>query len=432
MKRAYNKAFKAPVDTDVQEWRDTKKINFIAIFISKLNNLTNAEATFSLKSDSKLTEKLKVLCQDLEEKRGKITRHMLGDGDYYIFPATNSRGEIYHSFLTQQQVRIQKMDGDEIREATGIIDWVVDNNNRVFLLLRHHSLDDNGTLVVSYSVVNEDGKGVSYPDWDYLNGRAYSFANAKHIGFGRYKSPQDDRGLSPVYGVPLNFGCAEIEKKIFNDLKLIEDEFKNGKSKVFTDPRNLLKDDETKGYKFDENIIPIQSRAGQNGPQVEIFNPTLRYSEHYSKLVTDMTLYEREVGTSKGILTENETSYTATATAVKRANSDTIAKIDDIRTAIDAGNQMTLEADAVFLNISRDLWSYSSDWYDPFEDPDIQWQRLMDAKSSGAAEDADLVKWMFPNLSDDEVTEKVQRIKASEKGDTDAALDRIFSGENDT
>ena len=64
---------------------------------------------------------------------------------------------------------------------------------------------------------------------------------------------------------------------------------------------------------------------------------------------------ERQVGTSKGILTDIETAYTATATAVKRANSDTMALIDKIHNAIDIGNEMTLKADGVFLNISPDL-----------------------------------------------------------------------------
>lgn len=118
---------------------------------------------------------------------------------------------------------------------------------------------------------------------------------------------------------------------------------------------------------------------------------------------------ERQVGTSKGILTDIETAYTATATAVKRANSDTMALIDKIHNAIDIGNEMTLKADGVFLNISPDLWQYKSDYYDPFEDPAEQWNRLKEASRLGAAESADLVKWMFPNMSDDDIRKRLQR-----------------------
>lgn len=428
IKQAYNKAFKEPLATQVQDWRNISVINFLAIFVSKLNNLVNIEATFDVKSDSTQAERLKTLCKDLESKRFDITGGMLADGNYYVFPATNGKGELIHSYLTSDQVRILNADGDDITEAYGIIDWYTDSNNKDYFLLRHHELDNNGTLVISYSVVDKTFTPASLEKWEQYKNETYKFVGANHIGFGWYKSPSDNRGLSPIYGVPLNFGCEEIENKIFTDLKLIDDEFKNGKSVIFTDPRNVLQDKETKGYKIAENIIPIQQRAGQSGANIDIFNPTLRYSEHYSKLVGDMALYERQVGTSKGILTDNETSYTATATAVKRANSDTLALIDKIRNAIDEGNKMTLQADAVFLNVSADLWAYVSDWYDPFEEPDTQWQRLIEAKNNGAAETSDLVRWMFPKMTADEIDEKIERIKADEMANADEAVERILSG----
>ncbi len=427
---AYNKAFKSPMKTQAQQWQDITKINFLDIFVTKLSNLVNTEATFDIESDSGLVERLKTLCKSLESRRSHITEHMLGDGDFYIFPAHNTRGEIVHTYLTQQQVRIVAMDGEEIIEACGLIDWLVDNNNRVFYLLRRHKLTPDGTLVITYQSVNDQGKHTSVAQWDYIDGHEFRYGNAKHIGFGRYKSPASSRGLSPIYGVPLNFGCDEIEKRIFEDLKQIDDEFRLGKSKIFTDPRNLLKDEEKKEYKLAENIIPVKSRSGQqSGPNIDIFNPTLRHSEHYAKLVSDMAMLEKEIGTSKGILTDNETAYTATATAVKRANKDTIALINQIRAALDAGNEMTLRADAVYLNVAQDLWSYRSDWYDPFEDPDEQWRRLVEAKNNGAADATDLIKWQWPNLDEDEVMEKIERIKEEAQSEANSALDRMFAGE---
>lgn len=426
IKQAYNKAFK-PIEDTVQSWRDTGKINLLDIFVGKLNNLANTEATFEVISDSTQAEPLKKLCKDIEDKRFNITAEMLATGDYYIFPATNSKGEIIHSYLTQQQVRILDMDGESITEAYGIIDWYIDKSNKVYYLLRHHKLDLNGTLNISYSVMSDNGKKTTLDRWADLDGREYSFINANHIGFGRYKSPIDSRGKSPVYGVPLNYGCGEIEQRIFNDYKLIEDEFTNGKSVIFTDPRNLMKDEERKQYRIADNIIPIQSRAGQTGSNIDIFNPELRWTPHYSKLVEDMAIYERQVGTSKGILTDNETAYTATATAVKRANSDTMSLIDKIHNSVDVGNEMTLKADSVFLNISPELWQYKSDYYDPFEDPAEQWQRLIEAKQNNVAESADLVKWLFPNMSDDEIQEKLQRIDESIQSDTASAIERAMN-----
>lgn len=429
LKTAYNKVFKEPPKTHVQNWKEIIKTNLLDVFVTKLNNLTNYQATFEVMSDSTQTDKLKDLAKDIQDKRYSITAPMLADGDYFVFPATDSKGNIYHSYLTQDRVRIIQKDGEQVKKAYGIIDWYVDDNNKTYLLLRNHELDNVGALTVSYSVVDDNNRPTSLYKWDYLKDKTTRFENANHIGFGWYHSPQNDRGLSPVYGVPLNFGCAEIEARIFEDLRQIDEEFKNGKSVIFTDPRNLLPDEQKKGYKIADNVIPIQQRAGQTGGYIDIFNPTLRYSEYYSKLVGDFALYEKQVGTSKGILTDNETMNTATATAVKRSNADTIALIDKIRTAIDKGNKMTLEADAVFLNIPLDLWEYQSDWFDPFEDSSEQWKQLLEAKNAGAITTKRLTKWIYPTMTDEEAEQEIADIKAETQIDTDEAINRILQGQ---
>lgn len=429
LKIAYNKAFKEPVKTAVQDWREDIRINLLDIFVTKINNLVNYQATFEIESDSIQTERLKDLCKDIQKNRYEITAPMLADGDYFIFPATNSKGEIYHSYLTQDRVRIIEKDGEKVKKAYGIIDWYIDENNKTYFLLRHHELDNVGELSVSYSVVDDNNRPASLPQWEKFVDMNTKFANANHIGFGWYHSPQNSRGISPIYGVPLNFGCSEIEAKIFEDLRQIDEEFKNGKSVIFTDPRNLLPDEQKKGYKIADNIIPIQQRAGATGGYIDIFNPNLRYSEYYSKLVGDFALYEKQVGTSKGILTDNQATETATATAVKRANADTITLIDKIRTAIDSGNKMTLEADAVFLNVSPDLWQYQSDWFDPFEDAREQWKELLEAHNAGAITTKRLTKWIYPSMTDEEAEQEILETKSQTQINTDEAINRILQGQ---
>lgn len=431
LKDAYTNAKKDPVTDNVQEWRDITRINLLDIFVKKLNNLCNTEATFDVVSDSTRSERLKTLAKDVESKRYKITSYMLADGDFWVFPAVNRHGEVIHTYLTQEQVRIIEIEHENITEVQGVIDWATDNHNKVYFLNRNHRLEDDGTLYIEYSVTNDLYEKAYYEPWSELDGRVYSFTNANHIGVGRYKSPTDSRGLSPVYGVPLNFGCRQVEDKIFADLVQIDKEFKNGESKIFADPTILRKGREKHGeesWNIPEYVFPINKRAGETGSAIDIFNPALRFSEHYSKLVADFALYEKQIGTSKGILTDNETTETATATAVKRANADTLALLGNIRQAIDNGNEMTLQADAVFLNVPFDLWTYTSDWYDPFEDPAEQWKRLVEAKDAGVAENIDLARWLFPNLSQEELNEKLARIQEQGQIDTDSALEKILGG----
>lgn len=430
MKTAYNSVFKHPIKTKGQEVTDTEHINIPDIVIGKLNNLALTEATFTLETDSKLVEPLVKLCSDLEDKKYTINYSMLSRGDCFVFPSTDSKGNLYHSYLGQDRVRILNVDGEQITKACGVLDVYTDKNKKTFYLLRTHELLSNGTLQIDYSTVDTNNNHTYVERWADLDGQIYQFINANHIGFGRYKSPIDSRGLSPVYGVPINFGCSEIERDIFKDLELIRTEFNNAKSKIFADV-NILQKGKDKfdkdEYKIPENVFPIMQRAGEK-TNIDIFNPNIRYSEHYSNLVKDFALYEKQIGTSKGILTDNETVNAATATAVKRANSDTLALISKIQQSIDIGNEMTLQADGVFLNISNDLWKYTPDYYDPFEDPAEQFDRLITAKGVGAVEIDDIIKWLFPTLDDEQIEEKKQRLSESNKLDTENALNNILNG----
>ena len=427
LKTAYNKVFKEPPKTRVQDWKEIIKTNLLDIFVTKLNNLINYQATFEVVSDSTQANELKELAKDLQYKRYDITAPMTAEGNYFVFLATDEKGKRYHRTLNKDEVKFIDMDGQNIKEAIAIINHITLSNDKTYLRLRRHKLDNSGTLYVTCYTTDENYRPAYYEPWGEEN--SYKFENANHIGFGWYRSPQNDRGLSPIYGVPLNFGCAEIEARIFEDLRQIDEEFKNGKSVIFTDPRNLLPDEQKKGYKIADNVIPIQQRAGQTGGYIDIFNPELRFTPQYSKLVSDFALYEKQVGTSKGILTDNETMNTATATAVKRSNADTIALIDKIRTAIDKGNKMTLEADAVFLNIPLDLWEYQSDWFDPFEDSTEQWKQLLEAKNAGAITTKRLINWISPTMTDEEAEQEIADIKTETQIDTDEAINRILQGQ---
>ena len=135
------------------------------------------------------------------------------------------------------------------------------------------------------------------------------------------------------------------------------------------------------------------------------------------------------MGTDRGFLTPFDDGKATTATEIRRANSSTIALLDKIHTAIKKGVEMTLKADAVFLNIADDLWSVTFDFYDSFEDADKQYERLANAVDRGTAEKSDEMQWLFPNLTEEERQEKLARIKEENQVNTDMALERILQGQ---
>jgi hypothetical protein len=104
------------------------------------------------------------------------------------------------------------------------------------------------------------------------------------------------------------------------------------------------------------------------------------------------------------------------------------ALIDKIHTSIRNGVESTLKADAIFLNIAEDLYSLKFDFYDAFEDTDKQYERLVSAVDRGTAEKSDEIKWLFPNLSQEEIDEKLARISAEKQINTESALESIIGG----
>lgn len=443
IKSAYNTAFKNLPGGNVQAFSDTSRINFLAIFTSKLNNLSNIESTYEIEGDSTRVEPLKRLCSDLEAKRFDITEKMLGEGDYWVFPSHNSIGELYHRYVACDKVRILNMDGEDITEIVGIIDEYVSNNGETFFLKRHHTLDGD-VLFIKIEVTNERNEPVYFAEWQSLEGE-YQFIGAHNIGVGRFKSPVSGRGKEPVYGVPLNFGCGEIESKIFEDLAIIEKEFKNAESKIFADPLIMRKAKEkrttptidkkypesvevSERWSIPENVFPIDTRGGTASAHIDIFSPEIRYSQYRDKLIDDMKQYEQQVGTDRGFLTPFENGTSATATEIRRSNASTIAMVDRIHTAQKNGVESTLNADAIFLNIPGELYTVKYDFYDAFEDVDKQYERISSAVDRGILEKDDELQWLFPEMTPEERAEKLSRISQEAKSDSEQTIERILNG----
>ena len=420
LKEAYNRAFRDPPGGDEQDYRDTINYNFLAVFTSKLNNLVNIEATFDIETDSTVVEPLNELITDLEDKRFEITSEMLAIGDYWVFPATDKSGKLYHRYIPQSDVRILDMDGEKLTSVIGVIDKYIGSDSKIYFLVRKHTLSGN-TLTVETYTTNTSYQKDYFEQWAEFES-TYTFSNVDNIGVGRFKSPTSSRGKSPIYGVPLNFGCLDIESKIFNDISMIEQEFKNAKSLLFADPLILNKSVKTYinskgqkttegGWNIPENLFPIDTRGGQSGANIDIFSPAIRYTELGQKLLDDMHRYEQAVGTDRGFLTPFEVGSATTATEIKRSNASTIALIDKIHNALKTGIESTIKADALFLNISDDLYSIQLDWFDVFADETAAYNRIREAVQDGVAEKSDQMQWLFPNLSSDELDEKLARIQ---------------------
>jgi hypothetical protein len=417
------------VEVKVQKWEDVREYNPLAIANTKLTSLVCDEATVELQTDSTLVEPLKSLAENLEAKRYEICAMMNGKGGCFVTMATGEDDEPYHRIIAPADVSVWRMVADKMYEVAMVIDKKI-VKHREYRLIRHHILDENGTLYVYYYTTDKSGNEEYLAEWEHYKNDNVAYYNARNIGVAYFRSPQDSRGLSQ-WGVPLNFGCEEVENEIKVARKDLDEEMHLMKAKLFADKSITLATRTEEGARYDlpEGIYTIQKRHGIDGTLIDEFAPSTRYNDYKQKLIDAKADWEDMVGLDRGFLTEAEHTAGATATEIRTANTKTRSFVKKIQSAMFDGIKATLEADAVFLNIPLDLYTVMVDWFDAFLDEEAQYQRLANAVDRGVLEKEDELRWLYPNMTDEEIDDKLARISAQAQTNTDQALERILAGQ---
>ena len=413
----------------VQDWENITEYNPLAIANTKLTSLVCDEATVELQTDSTLVQPLIPLAENLEAKRYEICAMMNGKGGCFVTMATGEDDEPYHRIIAPADVSVYRMVADKMYEVAMVIDKKI-VKHREYRLIRHHILDENGTLYVYYYTTDKSGNEEYLAEWEHYKNDNVAYYNANNIGVAYYKSPQDSRGLSQ-WGVPLNFGCEEVEAKLKKASKDYDEEADLMKAKTFADESIVRKITTKDGERFDlpEGIYTIRKKAGVDGTLIDSFSPPTRLADYKQKLIDAKADWEDMVGLDRGFLTEAEHTAGATATEIRTANTKTRSFVKKIQSAMFDGIKATLEADAVFLNIPLDLYTVYIDWMDAFEDLDKQYERIVSAVDRGVLEKEDELRWLYPNMTDEEIADKLARIQANNQVNTDMALERILQGQ---
>lgn len=417
------------IQVKIQPWEDVREYNPLAIANTKLTSLVCDEATVELQTDSTLVEPLNPLADDLEAKRYEICAMVNGKGGCFVTMATGEDDEPYHRIIAPADVSVYRMVANKMYEVAMVIDKKI-VKHREYRLIRHHILDENGTLYVYYYTTDKSGNEEYLPEWEHYKNDNVAYYNANNIGVAYYKSPQDSRGLSPVWGVPLNFGCEEVEQSIKTARNNLDEEMHLMKTKLFADETVARKIDTKNGERFDlpEGIYTIRKKAGVDGTLIDSFAPSTRYNDYKQKLIDAKADWEDMVGLDRGFLTEAEHTAGATATEIRTANTKTRSFVKKIQSAMFDGIKTTLEADAVFLNIPLDLYSLKIDWFDTYQNEQELHDRISNDIQNGFEEIDEMIRFNHPNLTPEEIQEKIERIKATQATNTDQALERILQG----
>ena len=126
-------------------------------------------------------------------------------------------------------------------------------------------------------------------------------------------------------------------------------------------------------------------------------------------------MLEKQVGTSKGILTDVETSN-ATATEIKKMLKDTFDLVDDIRDTLEDGINDFINACNIlanYYNLSpQGEYEVLYDWsYDLLEDPGTTFNQLIQGHSKGAIKTAEIRQFLKPSETLEEAQAVVEEIK---------------------
>jgi hypothetical protein len=326
------------------QYESTRDINITAMFSNKLANYVTDESVMSIDGDNKRAELLNEILKSVLKDKKKIVSRIFGTGGITLVPYVK-QGKLYYDKISQNRLSINEKLGDYIIDATILADVKVVNKGMItttYYRWTDYKIIDNA-LVIEQRYTIDNGTKIEKPIfWVDINDK-FVIPNVEKVPFAYIKSPIDNRLTSDLYGVPITYGCENTIRKILHTLEQIEREF---------DLKEAFVGADTTMFKGD-GALPTTGlyKKIDSGDDTfwEVFDPAIRDSSYFNKLMNLFTILEKEVGTSRGVLTDPITSY-QNVDEVKRALRDTLSIINDMREVFTNGINDFLYACDVLAN----------------------------------------------------------------------------------
>lgn len=394
------------------EYRQIDEINFSAIFSNKLANYTINDSSFNITGENKRVDVLNEVIGSFWKKAKKSIGLAFGTGGIAVVPYVKS-GKLYYSIVKQNRLTIDSMDGDKITGAT-LLSEVRDESNDMSNYRWTNYKIENGNLLITQKYTSNDGKEIYVPEYWADIQEVIGISNVDRVPMGFVKSPINNRKTNSLYGVPITYGCEATISEIKETLKQVAREYKLKEAFLGIDTTMFRKDEFGK-EKLANNGLYKKFDTGKDD-FFEIFDPTIRDSSYYARLQELYMRLEKEIGTSKGILSDPLTQN-ATATEIKRSMYDTFSIIDDMRSNIEDAMDDFVYGCNVLANafsISPDgEYELSFDWdYSLVEDTQEQFNHLIIGVDKGVIDKKELRNWLKPDESLEESEKIVEEITA--------------------
>ena len=395
-----------------KEYQDISKINFNAIFSNKLGKYVANDSKIEIVGDNPRVELLDKTAQSMWKKLAKITSMAFGYGGVLLIPYVKG-GKIFYDIVPQTRLTIDETTGDLTTGATVLSEKKIINNTvtkKIYYRWSNYRIE-NGNLVIEQQYTNEYGAVIDIPDfWKDIQ-QVMSISNVDRAPFGYIKSPINNRRGNDRYGVPITYGCEATIQEIRECLVQIQKEYELKETFIAIDKTAI----NGKGKLPKSRIFTPIDANSVTEDFWQIFDPSIRDSSYYARLQELFARLEKEIGTSRGILTDPLSTYQNTD-ETKRALYDTLsimnAMRENIETALDDFfYSCNILANAYNLTPIGE-YEIKYDWdFGLLQSQQEQWQMLTTAYEKGVIKDEELRQFIYPS-EDMEATEKtIQEIK---------------------
>lgn len=406
-------------DQFAQEYRAIEEINFTSIFANKLANFAVSDSTANIVGNNKRTQMLTDTLNLAMARGKKIVGMQLGYGGVCIVPYIDN-GQLLYTLVEQNRLTIDQISGEKITGATLLAEQKTITSGSIsdtYFRWVNYKIENN-VLIMVQKYTDQQGSEIDVsliPEWANINPEE-RIMNVDRVLFGYIKSPINNRISNDKYGVPITFGCQHTINEIKDCLKQIAREFMLKEAFVGIDERMFGKDSQGRS-KLPRNGLFKTFKSDSDADFFQEFSPAIRESSYYARLQELYTRLEKEIGVSKGFLTDMESSN-ATATEIRRAMYDTFTLVNDIRKNFEKGMEDFIYACNVLANRYNlsPLGDYelAFNWdYSLLTDTQEEFNHYIQGVSQGVIKKEELRNWIIPNETIEESKKAIEEIEES-------------------
>lgn len=407
-----------------EAYMNAARTNLTAVFSGKLSTLTISESTAEVIGENRRAQMLNEAMQRVWIKGKKWTGLAFGTGGVLLIPYA-AGGTLYTDIVPQDRMIINRVNGDELRAITVLAD-TTRMKNKLYYRFTNYDLADNGTLVITNKATNDNGAVFPLAELEEWAGipEEMTISGVEHLPLAYIRSTIDNRRGEALYGVPVTFGCEEKIKEIVECLADIRSEYRLKKPMVGMDPVVFGTKDNKRYLPLTGLFMPVNAGGLDGAGKLwEVYDPAIRDSAYYNRLLHLYEELEKLVGTSRGILTE-PTTRGATATEIKAGMYDTYSIVSDMRRNIEHGLERLAYAMDVLCNMyslcPMGDYELSFDWsYSMIESSQESFNQLVTAARAGAVEAAEIRQYIMPDETLEEAQQRCAQIAEQQKANED-------------